>query len=303
MPVAVFSFEKSTISVDVRNDFVVEPGKTEIIGNPGESITKYVSITNRTKKVVNFELTTEDLVGTDNPNQPVTLLGSETGPYSLKDFIKPEINNFSLAFGEKIRIPVTISIPVNIEPRGYYGALIISNRPDALSPDQSADTASTTKIISRIGSLFLVKIKGEGTEAGSVTDFKLIGPHKLFYSNRPEGFEIAFKNTGTVHLVPYGRIKVKNMFGKVVGDIPVDAYFALPNSTRYRDVDWAQGFSFGRYTASLSLFKGYGNEYANAQISFWVLPWKLLLGVFTGILLLVFIFYYIGTRFELKKKK
>ena len=237
LPSTIFAFEKTKLDVPVKNDFVVEPGKTEVIMGAGESVVKYVSITNRSNKVVNYELTTEDLVGSNNPQETVVLLGDEKGPYSVKDFIKPEITQFSLAFGERITVPVTITIPANVEPRGYYGALIISNRPEVLKAGESTDSG-TTRIISRIGSLFLVKIKGEGKEEGSLQDFKLIGPKKLFYESRPEGFEIAYKNSGTVHLVPYGRITVKNMLGKVVGSIPVDAYFALPDSTRYRDVVW-----------------------------------------------------------------
>ena len=151
--------------------------------------------------------------------------------------------------------------------------------------------------------LFLLRINGEGKEEGNVESFKLIGPQKTFYDARPEGFEIAFKNTGNVHLVPYGTIEIKNMFGKVVSTLPVDAYFALPNSTRYRDVEWTSGFSLGLYTASLSLNKGYGNQYDNVNLSFWVLPWKILLIGFVSLALIIAGLYYFLTRFELRKKR
>src|SRR5665811_1832856 len=79
----------------------------------------------------------------------------------------------------------------------------------------------------------------------SSEDFKLIGPEKIFYNEKPDGFEIAFKNTGNVHLVPYGTITIKNMFGKVIQTLPVDAYFVLPDSTRYREIMWTKDFSIG----------------------------------------------------------
>ena len=304
MPSSIFAFEKTQMQLKAENDFVVEPGKTEIFLNKGESITKNIIITNRINKTVNFKLSTEDLVGTNDASTPIVLMGDEVGPYSLKNFIKPEITEFSLNFGERIVIPVTVSVPLDAEPRGYYGALIVSNEPDKLSDEGSTGAQGKTRIISRIGSLFLVKINGEGKEEGRLEDFKVSGPTKPFYEKKPASFEVIYQNTGNVHLVPYGKITVKNLMGMSIGSIPVDAYFVLPNSTRYREVVWdGNSFLFGRYTASLSLYKGYGNEYQDMQISFWVLPWKILVPVFVGLIIFVTLMYYLLTRFELRKKK
>ncbi len=303
VPRSSFAFEKTKTQMTPQNDFVVEPGKTEVFLNSGDNMVKNIIITNRINKTVKFKLSTEDFIGTDDPKQPVVLMGDEHSPYSLKDFIVPEIKEFSLDLGERISIPVTISIPTNAEPRGYYGALIVSNDPAQQDGPASTETEGKTRIISRIGSLFLLKINGEGKEAGEVKDFKLIGPKTLFYQQRPEGFEVAYKNTGNVHLVPYGTIAIKNMFGKVVSTLPVDAYFVLPESTRYREINWTSGFSLGRYTAYLSLNKGYGNQYEYLDISFWVLPWKTLLIAFFILALVVALIYYFMTRFELRKKQ
>jgi hypothetical protein len=301
-PEALFAYEKSKTIMVPQNDFVVEPGKTEVFLNPGDSMVKNITITNRINKTVKFKLSTEDFVGTDDPKNPVVLLGDESSPSSLKDFIIPEIKEFSLELGEKITIPVTVSIPTNAEPRGYYGALIVSNDPSQQDGFNSKEVEGKTRIISRIGSLFLLKINGEGKEEGEVKDFKIIGPKKLFYEERPQGFEIAYKNTGNVHLVPYGTVAIKNIFGKVVSTLPVDAYFVLPDSTRYREINWNQGFGLGRYTAQLSLNKGYGDQYEYLNLSFWVLPWKTLLIIFFALTAFVAVLYYFFTRFELRKK-
>ena len=285
-----------------QNDFVVEPGKTEIFINPGETITKNVTITNRIGKNVKFKLTTEDMTGTDDPESPIQLLGDDKGPYSLKDLIIPEINEFSLELGEKIIIPVTISVPIDAEPRGYYGALIISNEPEVMGEEQSKETEGKARLISRIGSLFLLRINGEGKESGSLEDFKISGPEQSFYEKRPRGFEISFKNDGNVHLVPHGMIIIKNILGKEVGRIPVDAYFSLPDSIRYREVLWKEGSGLGRYTANLSLYPGYGNQNNVDILAFWIIPWKILVATFVGLIALISFIYYIFTRFEIKKK-
>jgi len=298
----VFAFEKTKMDLPALNDFIVEPGKTEIFANPGETVEKKITITNRIGKTVKFKLTTEDMVGTNEAASPVKLLGDGIGPYSVKHFIQPEITEFSLDLGEKITIPVKVSIPFDAEPRGYYGALIVSNEPDILGGEQSKETEGKARLISRIGSLFFLRINGEGKEEGSIENFKILGPSKVFYEKRPSGFEISFKNTGNVHLVPHGLITIKNMFGKSVGEIPVDAYFSLPDSIRYREVLWSDGIGLGRYTANLSLYPGYGNENQDSKIAFWIIPWKILIITFVGLVIFISLIYYVLTRFELKKK-
>jgi hypothetical protein len=300
----VLAFQKTTIEIPASNDFVVEPGKTEIFLNPGESVVKNITITNRIDKTVKFKLSTEDITGTHDSQTPVRLLGNDEGPYSLKNFIVPEINEFTLDLGERIVIPVTISVPLDAEPRGYYGALIVSNEPQVFDGEQSKETEGKALLVSRIGSLFLLRINGEGKEQGTLEDFKLLGPKKTFYEKRPKGFEILFNNSGNVHLVPHGKITIKNIIGRNVGEIAVDAYFALPDSTRYREVLWSEGSGLGRYTAHLSLYRGYGSETDNeeATIAFWIIPWKILVAVFVGLIILISFIYYILTRFEIKKK-
>jgi len=298
----VLAFEKIKMDIPAQNDFVVEPGKTEIFINPGQTETRNISITSRIDKPVKFRLSAEDMVGSSDGESPVKLLGDEKGPYSIKDFMKPEITEFTLNLGEKITIPVKVSVPVDAEPRGYYGALIVSNEPEVNGEGQTEVTQGKTRIVSRIGSLYFLRINGEGKESGNLENFKISGPSKIFYENRPKGFEIAFKNTGNVHLVPHGIITIKNILGRDVGAIPVDAYFSLPDSTRYREVLWGEGTGLGRYTANLSLYPGYGNTNQDASVAFWIIPWKILLATFVGLIVVVTFFYYILTRFELKKK-
>lgn len=290
---------RTKLTVDNTNDFVVEPGKTEIFLNPGESIKKNVTITNRQNRKVSFKITIEDFVGTEDANDPVKLLGEEAGPYSLKNLVTPEISEFTLDFGERITIPVEMAIPTIAEPRGYYGAIVISNQPDIENQiENGTGAAGKTRLISRIGSLLLVRVNGLGVESGALEDLKLLGPKKWFYEQKPQGFEILFRNDGNVHLVPNGKIKVKNMLGKIVAELPVDAYFALPDSLRYREVQWDGGFGFGRYTAHLSQYRGYGNQFDEDSVSFWVLPWKVLVGIFLALCVL----YFISRKFEFRKK-
>src|SRR5690606_8674126 len=101
-----------------------------------------------------------------------------------------------------------------------------------------------------------------------------------------------------------GTITIKNLFGHASAILPVDAFFALPESTRYREIIWENsGFAIGRYTAELSLFKGYDNQYEQSKIAYWVIPWKVVIIALIVIALIVVFLYYILVRFELKRRK
>lgn len=300
---SVFAVSRTQLTVQPLNDFVLEPGKAEVFVNPGETVTRYISVTSRIAEESNFQIVIEDFKGSDDPNAPVVLLGNERGPYSLKDFLNPEIDAFSLKLGEKITIPVELSIPADTPPGGYYGAVIVSNTNRDLTEGQSADAQGQTQVISRVGVLFLVRVNGEVTEAGSLEDFKLLGPESSFRQSPPTGFEVLFRNSGNVHLVPHGKITVTNLIGTIVDSLPVDAYFALPDALRYREVPWdSPRFMLGRYVAELEFYKGYGDDIESRTISFWVLPLRIVIPVLIGIFLLALLIYYVGRRFELKKR-
>ncbi len=294
----------SKINVDNNEDFVVEPGKTEIFLNPGETVTKTLSVTNRTNRPMDFKISTENFVGSNSPESAVVLLAAGTPtPYPLSEYIVPELDHFTLQFGEKMTMQVTIQTPSDIEPGGHYGAIIVSNESAGQVEGGGSEVKSGTQLTSRIGSLILMRINGAVKESGNLTSFDVSGPNKLFYQKIPTSFEIAFKNDGSVHLVPYGTITIKNIFGSELAQLPVDAYFALPDATRYQTISWpGKKISFGLYSAELELYKGYGNQFDKEKIRFTVLP---LIIIIPGILLFALIFgvlYFISRRFEFKRK-
>lgn len=300
----ISAYTISSVTAQEQGDFVLGPGKQEIIADPGETITKYITVTNRINQTVEFKVGVEDFIGSHDANTPVILLGDDTSPYSFKDKIKPEVDTFSLKFGERIVLPIEITIPENAQPGGYYASVLISSLP-AKETDQASDvTASKTKIISRLGSLFFIRVRGPVNENGQLEDFKIQGPRNIIYPTAPGGFEILFENKGTVHLVPYGLITIRNMLGKTVARLPVDAYFSLPDSLRYREIVWTDpGFHLGRYTATLELNRGYGDIIDTKKVAFWVIPWKILIPIVVIVVSISLVIYYISTRFEFRRKK
>ena len=303
VPARALAYDITSLSVEDRSDFVLEPGKSEIFLNPGESVTKYIYVTNRIKGATKFKVEVEDFVGSRNPNQTVVLLGNGKALNSSIDYIQPDTKEFTLNFGQKIAIPVKVSLPNNVAPGGYYGSVLISNEPEVISGVQKDTTQNFTRVISRLGTLFFIRAKGAAKESGNLEDFRIAGEKQAFYEKGPLSFEILFNNDGNVHLVPYGNISVTNIFGHSIAELPVDAYFALPNSLRFRNVLLPNEFLIGRYTAKIHLNRGYKNLLDEKTITFWVLPWKLVLGIVFGVLIVITVSIFIFKNFELKKKQ
>lgn len=286
------------MTVDNLGDFVLEPGKIEVFLNPGETAQRTISVINRINRKVDFKVEVEDFIGSDNPQAPVILLGEDKSPYSFKDNLIPESDEFSLGFGQKIELPVQITVPVDAQPGGFYSSVIISSMP--ASPDAPGGQAGA-KIISRVGVLFFVRVNGPVDQSGQLNDFRILGGDS-FMQKGPVTFEILFQNSGTVHLVPYGEITVKNLFGKQVAQMPVDGYFSLPKSTRYRQVIWQKEKLLGRYVAEVKLNRGYEGKEDVMKVTFWVIPWLYIVIAVSVLFALSLLWKFITSRFEFKRK-
>ncbi|MEX0931443.1 MAG: hypothetical protein WDZ88_01695 [Candidatus Paceibacterota bacterium] len=303
LPVGAFAqYTVETVSTEgVPKDFVLGPGKTELTLNPGESKVVQLLVTNRTGSDQQFELGVEDFTGSQNTRQTVVLLGNERGPYSLKDYLSFEARTFTLNHGERAIVPVTVSIPSDAEPGGLYGSVLVSLIPKKQDFSGQEVTGSNA-IVTRLGSLFFVTVPGLTERDGALEAFDTIG-RKRFFTEGPIPFQILYRNEGTIHVNPYGIVSIRNILGDVVGEVQIEPWFALPNSLRNREVEWGNSFLMGRYTATLELNRGYNDIVDTQTITFYVIPWTVILTV-VGITLIILLFLkWIFSKFEFRKKE
>ncbi len=303
IPNAARAIEIKDAPVEIRNDFVLEPAKQEVILKPGEKTTKTLSVTNRTDRQQTFTVSIEDFQGSKDPGRVVVLLGNDKGPYSLKDYIKPEVSTFKLGSKQTATINVAINIPADAEPGGKFASVLVSSQPSNTSADTNDNEART---ISRLGALYFVRVAGHVKEDADLKDFRLSGSSKPFYEKGPFTFEALFENNSSVHLIPQGHIEVKNMFGHKVKDLDIPPFFSLPASLRSATVTWDSGFALGRYTATAVIDRGYQENpdvTDTKTIAFWVLPWKILVGIILAIIIVFFILRKVTGSFEIKRKK
>ena len=279
-------------------DFVVGPGRSEIQLQPGQTYVQEISVTNRISEDRVFTLEIEDVKGTADGSNAVQLTGDEVGPYSMRDFISFPENTFTLSLGERARIPVTVSVPANAAPGGYYGSVLVSTVRSAEATDSMSPRSP---IIARVGSLFFVTVGGDIVREGETLGINTVGDATL-YQTGPIELAILFENTGSVHTNPYGEISISNMFGEEVGFMELEPWFVLPKSLRSREVSWNREFLLGRYTVTARINRGYDNVIDEVSTSFWVVPYPYIVCGFLLGFLLIFCIRFITKNFEFKRR-
>lgn len=287
----------------VYNDFVVGPGKVEVELAPGETQTFELTVSNRLGTDKTFNLSEEDFTGSRSTTQTVVLLGDDRGPYSLKDYIHIGAAQIDIPHANKARVPVTISIPADAQPGGLYGSVIVGT---ATKKDDSVVTsgaAPTSPIVTRIGTLFFVRVKGPVNQNGKLTTFMIDGNKTLLFDSSSITFDFLYENNGNVHNDPYGTVTISNMLGSQVAGVDIDPWFAMPNSVRLRQVIWTPPFLFGRYVAHASINRGFGSTTDEVSIAFWVIPWKAILIVILGLAIVIGFFKWIFSKFSIVAKK
>lgn len=315
--VAASSFDSTELSTDPRErgykvegipggsevigDFVVGPGKVDLEMEPGQTKIVEISATNRTGVERLFKFSAEDTTGTSDGTSAVVLLGEDRGPYSLKDYVDIPEGGIMIGHNQRVRIPVRVTIPADAEPGGLYGSVLVQTLtlPDEVGEDEVA--VAQSPIITRIGTLFFVTIKGDIERDGETISFGTI-EDKKFFTEGPIPFAIVYDNRGTIHTTPYGEIDIVNYSGESVGFVELEPWFVMPNSLRLREVTWTRELLVGKYTATAKINRGYENVIDEFTFSFWVIPWKLTAGVFVGFFLFFFIIRFFVTHFEFKRK-
>ena len=108
----------------------------------------------------------------------------------------------------------------------------------------------------------------------------------------------SFENKGNVHLQPQGDIKIVNMWGQERGLIPVNkrSLFGkvVQDTIRKYTFTWSGEWSLadiGRYTAIATLAYGEDQrQFVSSETSFWIIPWKVLLGILLTLASFVWLF-------------
>lgn len=135
-------------------------------------------------------------------------------------------------------VKMTINVPKSAA-FGYYYAVVFSRAGDDQAPvGESAPTAAYNG-----GSAVLVLMDAKVPNAKrELSLVSLTATHRLF-EFLPAGFDVKFKNTGNVHLVPHGNLFIMSGKKQVASlDLNNAQGNILPKSVRNFALEWQDGF-------------------------------------------------------------
>ena len=276
----------------------IAPPVLNLTADPGETIQAKISLrdVSSTSLLVTNEINDFTAEGEDGTPK-IILDNSEPSPYSLVEWISP-VPSVTLKSRQIQNVPITINVPKDAAPGGYYGVV----RFTATAPEIDGNGVSLS---TSIGALIFVRVNGDATEKISVDDFYASknGKQGFIFNSTPLTFTQRIKNEGNVHEQPIGRILVTDLFGRPTVNLNVnlEGRNVLPGTVRKFEVPLDKAAIgdrtlIGPYTATLTVKYGSSEKTVTEVITFWIIPWKMILLVILIIALLI-----VGGRFGIKR--
>jgi hypothetical protein len=226
---------------------------------------------------------------------------ADTEPSEVQDWVTFSQPTFSLQPSEFLQQKITIAVPADA---GFsYSFAVLISREDDNPPTAGAQLKASVAVFT------LLSVDRPGAKRSfEVLEFKT---PKRMYEYLPASFEIRLKNTGNTIVQPFGTIYVQRSANsnEPITTLPLNSAgsYVLPDTTRQLQAEWndgfpryenkkaadnvpetrvltwdwskAQQFRFGKYTAKVVAVYNDGQRDVpiEAVVSFWVIPWKLLI--------------------------
>ncbi len=220
--------EKDTVS-----GIIVSPGLLEVVlDKPQEEKKIEIFYTNNTNAPITLEIFPIDFKQQDIRGG-ISFLGKDSGnfSYSLSSFLSFQTNFLKLDPQEKKSIQLTVKNRDDLSPGGHYAAVIarmlISENEDTSAMRVAPSLSSMILLRKTGGERFNLTLRSVDYNGGAIA---------FSYTSH---MSILFNNQGNVHLVPYGRVEVRDMFGRLVrqGTVNTGSLPVFPESQRSIDID------------------------------------------------------------------
>ena len=288
-------------------DLTLSPVFLSLSVDPGETVSSQFRVANNNDFPEYFEINLVKIEANQDGTSPVI---SDINPDDeFSKWITYTPSQFILNPNQGENIKITISAPEDAA-LGYYYGLVVSRMGKAQELSEPGTAISASAAISILLNVSSPNAKREIQILDFTTD-------KLFYEYLPTTLNVRVKNTGNIHVVPFGDVFLDSMFNKEIAVLQANQGFGnvLPGIERTFNVTWDDAFAvrvpkeengvvvkdekgntvyetkfdfsktdkfrIGRYTANLIMVYDNGERDIpiEATVSFWVVPWRIILGV------------------------
>lgn len=270
------------------NGFRISPPLYELTVPAGTSQTVSLFVENLANSSVTAHPIINDFVAGNQENgDPQLILDpSKSAPTNSFKPLVQAIPDTQVAPLERKEIKVTLSIPAHESPGGYYGAI----RFTAIGGNGSGNLSLTASV----GTLFLIRVPGNLTEKLQLASFNAAhnGKNGTYFNSGPVTLVTRLHNAGNIHVQPFGKIVIKNTFGKIVATTELNNTDprgnVLPDTSRKFENKLGLKHMLGRYTAIGNFSYGSKGDIVTAKKVFYVIPYVLIITVLLIVLFLIF---------------
>jgi len=288
---AVAPVSAQTTNSNAAQGIEISPALVELNAARGKDYNITLMITNVTASDLAYSSSVNDFRASDESGSPHIIMDDELtlpATASVKTWVDI-LPQFTLQAKKSETVNVKIVVPTDAEPGGHYGVLSFTGTAPELTDNSVGLSASA-------GVLLLIRVDGAITEKANLAEFysQQGGKQSWFFETSSKDSPITFvtriQNEGNIHIKPVGSIELRDMFGGIVSTLTVNGEKSnvLPTSIRRFESQYNSDWMIGRYTANLTLGYGTTGQAITNTISFWVIPYKIILA---GILVLVTIIY------------
>ena len=310
------SWHQSVRAIDYDQPFslTISPYYLSLNTKPGHSTSDSITLKNNSSDPVTLQTGLMRFRSYNDRGVPELLPLEPNDQFA--NWISFSDDTFTIAAGGSKKVAITITVPENAA-LGYYYAV-------KFQKVAGGSTTDTTQLLGSSAVLLLLEV----TTPNITKDVRLLSftADKIIYDYLPVTFTVTLKNQGNIHIAPTGNIFIDHGNQKDVGIIDVNKVGGniLPDSTRAFTSIWDDGFPrhqekivdgttikdkkgatvytlhwnwadaskvrIGKYTANLLLVYDNGTSDVPVQgvLSFWVIPWQIILGA--GLILLFALF-------------
>ena len=300
-------------------NLITSPLPINLITTPGSSVSTPIKIKNGGTQAEKIKASLMKFKAYESNGQP-QLMDPEPGDDFLK-WVSFSEETFTAEPDEWKTITATFNVPKDAA-FGYYYAIVFSRA----NENATLESKQTTVVG---GTAVLVLLEARVPDAKRAVEVTEFSTDKKFYEFLPTTFTVKLKNTGNVHIAPRGNIFINkgDEHDIAILNINDNKGNILPNSTRDFKEPWADAFPvyvekkqddkvvlddkgnqimelkwdwgqasklrWGKYTAKMLLIYDDGQRDVpiEGEVSFWVVPWRLI-----GVVLFVLIFVVIGLK-------
>lgn len=294
-------------------DLTVSPITINLATDPGESVRSAIRVFNNGTDTEYLEIELAKFsADSTGANPTISKFDLEDTYQNWMSFDEPQ---FEVKAGEWKTVNFTFA-PTNEAALGYYYAIIVKRQ--AETQDEA-----TTIITGAPAILVLANVYSpNAVQRLELSDFSM---SKKFYEYLPAEFNVKIANTGNIHASPLGNIFIDHGDKKDIAVLSINKGngLVLPGTERTFKTSWADGFPayvpvmengqekrdangnivyelkwdfskitqlrIGKYTANLLMVYDNGERDVpiESQLTFWVIPWKILLGVAVLVILVI----------------